>query len=111
MTAIQSPNMDEFWANRIEGTGPDPWGHAPVSDRVARRQRIAESNPRYTPYVEALIEAQGAEPIRHRRASRWERITRSPWFLPVVVVTFPTLIIVLGILAVRWIEYMQRSAL
>lgn len=34
--------MDEFWANRIEGTGSDSWGRVPMTDREAREYRISQ---------------------------------------------------------------------
>ena len=40
---ITPTNMDEYHANRVDGTGPDPWGHEPVA--AAQHTGLAPMRP------------------------------------------------------------------
>lgn len=105
MTEIIPPDMDAHFKALIDH---------PVSSRRAERDarelRVINMHSRPA-HVESLIAAQSAEPVRHRRPSRWERVTGSPWFLPIMFVMIPVLVWALGSLLVRWVEFMQGSGL
>ncbi|GAA3730506.1 hypothetical protein GCM10022239_03850 [Leifsonia bigeumensis] len=77
------------------------WAHPRRAERAAREQRVAESNPRYAPFVDALIEARDAEPIR-RRPSRWERLSSGSAFRGSMVAFILVCCIAAGLIIARF---------
>lgn len=116
MTEIIPTDMDAHFKALIDHPTPDPWGTSvPAARELSSRRMYKADRERivtgFKSHVESAIVAQSAEPVRHRRPSRWERFTGSPWFLPCLFVLFPVLVWALGSLLVRWVEFLQGSGL
>ena len=95
MTEIIPSNMDAYHAARIDGTGPDPWGH--VSSRRAarefREQQVALSHPLRVERIRAVKRID-----RRKRAAEFfgRRIVGAFAFIVIVVCA-----IAAGLLAIK----------